>query len=165
LLEAQWNSNDGPTFTKGIVFRTAGSPKEIFMLGDAILYAVRRAASTAIQNVERQAAWTAAAATFLMCALVTALIAAYQVLQPVTGVVGAVALIGIACGLIGLACLSLPGIVASENAQEAGTTMPVSAAVGAFNEEAREAGDYFGAARVVTTAFLFGLGAARKLRT
>jgi hypothetical protein len=52
LLEAQWNSNDGPTFTKGIVFRTAGSPKEIFMLGDAILYAVRRAASTAIQNVK-----------------------------------------------------------------------------------------------------------------
>ena len=98
------------------------------MLGDAVLYAVRRAASTAIQNVERQAAWTAAAASFLLCALVTALIAAYQVLQPITGVV--VALIGITCGLIGFACLSLPGTIATENAQEAGTTMPVAATVG-----------------------------------
>ena len=134
------------------------------MLGDAVLYAVRRAASTAIQNVERQAAWTAAAATFLLCALVTALIAAYQILQPLTGSVGAVALIGIACGLIGLGCLSLPGMTDSESAEEVGTPTPLSAIEGAFNEEAREAVDYFGAVRVVTTAFLFGLGVARKLK-
>lgn len=139
------------------------------MLGDAVLYAVRRAASTAIENVERQAAWTAAAATFLLCALVTALIAAYQILLPLTGSVGAVALIGIACGLIGLGCLSLPGMIESERTQEVGTPKPLSATtVGAINdeahEEAREGVDYFSAVRVVTTAFLFGLAAARKLK-
>jgi len=92
---------------------------------------------------------------------VTALIAAYEILQPLTGSVSAVALIGIACGLIGLVCLSLPGMIESESAQEVGVSTPVSATGGAFNEKAV---DYFGAVRVVTTAFLVGLGAARQLK-
>jgi drug/metabolite transporter (DMT)-like permease len=135
------------------------------MLGDAVLYAARRVASTAIADVERKASWTAAAATFLVSALVTALIATYQFLQPITGEVNAVALIGIGCGLIGLLCLSLPGIIGSEPAQQQERNpTAVSATVGAIKEEARQAIDYFGALRVVTAAFFFGLGAARRLR-
>jgi hypothetical protein len=150
--------NDRATFAKG-----RGEAEGDPMLGDAVLYAIRRAASTAIQNVERQAAWTAAGSIFLLCALVTALIAAYQTLLPLAGAVGAVALIGIACGLIGLGCLSLPAVIESERTEEVSTPTPLSAIGGAFNEEASKAVDYFGAVRVVTTAFLFGLGVARRL--
>jgi hypothetical protein len=40
----------------------------------------------------------------------------------------------------------------------------MSTAVSAVDEEAKQAVDYFGAMQVVGTAFLFGLGAARRLR-
>jgi hypothetical protein len=67
------------------------------MLGDAILYAVRRATSTAVENVERKFAWTATAGVFLLCALVSALIVAYQVLETRVGTLNAVALISAVC--------------------------------------------------------------------
>ena len=78
------------------------------MLGDAILYAVQRATSTAVGNVERKVAWTAASGALLLCALVAALLAAFQLLEPRVGISNAVALISVACLLIGLFCLSLP---------------------------------------------------------
>ena len=137
------------------------------MLGDAILYAVRRATSTAVENVERKAAWTAAASAFLLCALISALIVAYQFLEPRVGTVHAVALISAACLLMGLICLLLPGMIERaerQSAQAARTASPVATTVAAVNEEATQAVDYFGALRVVGAAFLFGLGAARKLR-
>ena len=137
------------------------------MLGDAILYAVRRATSTAVENVERKAAWAAAASAFLLCALISALIVAYQFLEPRVGTVHAVALISAICLLMGLICLLLPGMI--ERAERRRTeaernAAPVATMVAAVNEEAREAVDYFGALRVIGAAFLFGLGAARKLK-
>ena len=136
------------------------------MLGDAILYAVRRATSTAVENVERKAAWAAAASAFLLCALISALIVAYQFLEPRVAV-HAVALISAVCFLMGLICLLLPGMI--ERAERRRTeaernAAPVATMVAAVNEEAREAVDYFGALRVIGAAFLFGLGAARKLK-
>jgi hypothetical protein len=137
------------------------------VLGDAILYAVRRATSTAVENVERKAAWTAAASAFLLCALISALIVAYQFLEPRVGTVTAVALISATCLLIGGICLSLPSMIERaerRRAQAARNAAPVATAVAAVDEEAREAVDYFGALRVVGAAFLFGVGAARKLK-
>jgi hypothetical protein len=137
------------------------------VLGDAILYAVRRATSTAVENVERKAAWAAAASAFLLCALISALIVAYQFLEPRVGTVHAVALISAVCLLMGLICLWLPGMIERaerQSAQAARTASPVATTVAAVNEEAAQAVDYFGALRVVGAAFLFGLGAARKLR-
>jgi hypothetical protein len=81
------------------------------MLGDAILYAASRATSAAIENVSRKAAWTAAASAFLLCALISALIVAYQILEARLGALNAAAFIAAACLLIGLACLSLPGMI------------------------------------------------------
>ena len=81
------------------------------MLGDAILYAARRATSSAVENVERKAGWIAGGSAFLLCALISALILAYHVAEPRVGAVAAVAIIGAACLLIGLICLSLPGII------------------------------------------------------
>ena len=43
-------------------------------------------------------------------------------------------------------------------------TSPVATTVAVVDEEAKEAVDYFGALQVVGAAFLFGLGAARRLK-
>ena len=114
---------------------------------------------------ERKVAWIAAAGAFLLCALVAALVVAYQILEPRVGVSNAVALISVVCLLIGLFCLSLPDrIDRAEQDKANSSASPVAATVTAIDEEAKQAVDYFGALRVVGTGFLFGLGAARKLK-
>ena len=137
------------------------------MIGDAILYAVQRATSTAVSNVERKVAWTAAAGALLLCALVAALLVAFQLLEPRVGVSNAVALISVACLLIGLFCLSLPNRLdrAQRELAASSSASPVATTAAAIDEEAKQAVDYFGAVRVVGAAFLFGLGAARKLKS
>jgi hypothetical protein len=137
------------------------------MLGDAILYAVRSATSTAVGNVERKVAWTAAAGAILVCALVAALVVAYQLLEPRVGMSNAVALISVACLLMGLFCLTLPNRIdraQREQAKASSSASPVATTAAAIDEEAKQAVDYFGALRVVGAAFVFGLGVARKLK-
>jgi hypothetical protein len=136
------------------------------MIGDAILYAVRSATSTAVGNVERKVAWTAAAGALLLCALVAALLVAFQLLEPRVGVSNAVALISVACLLIGLFCLSLPDRIDRAQREQAASSSasPVATTAAAIDEETKQAVDYFGALRIVSAAFLFGLGAARKLK-
>jgi hypothetical protein len=137
------------------------------MLGDAVLYAARRATSTAIEDVSRRAAWSATAGAFLLCALVSALIVAYWYIEPKAGTINAVAMISAACFLVGLICLSLPGAIERAERRRAAAdrnAAPVATTVAAVDEEARQAVDYFGALQVVGAAFLFGLGAARKLK-
>ena len=89
------------------------------MIGDAILYAVQRATSNAVGNVERKVAWTAAAGALLLCALVAALLVAFQLLEPRVGVSNAVALISVACLLVGLFCLSLPNRIDRAHREQA----------------------------------------------
>lgn len=137
------------------------------MIGDAILYAVQRATSNAVGNVERKVAWTAAAGTLLLCSLVAALVVAYQLLEPRVGMSSAVALISVACLLIGLFCLSMPNRLdraQHEQAKPSRSASSVATTAAAIDEETKQAVDYFGAVRVVGAAFLFGLGAARKLK-
>jgi hypothetical protein len=142
------------------------------MLGDAFLYAASRATSTAIDDVSRKAAWAATAAAFLLCALISALIVAYWFVEPGVGTVNAVAIISATCLLIGLICLSLPNVIeraerrraAAARAAAVRAASPVATTVAAVDEEAKQAVDYFGAVQVVGAAFIFGLGAARKLK-
>src|SRR5438477_13152554 len=111
------------------------------MLGEAVLYAARRATATAVENVERKAAWTAAASAFSLCGLISALIAAYQFLEPRLGAAKAVALISAVCLLIGLVCLSLPSAIeraARRRAEAKRNAAPVATAGAALDEEARE---------------------------
>jgi uncharacterized membrane protein HdeD (DUF308 family) len=81
------------------------------VLGDAILYAVRRAVSKTAETVERKAAWTAAAGVFLLFGLIAALIAVYEFLEPRVGSVTTAGLISAACLLVGFICLSLPALI------------------------------------------------------
>jgi hypothetical protein len=134
------------------------------MLGDAVLYAASRATSTAIENVSRRATWTALAAAFLLCGLVSALILAFWLAEPRIGPLNAAGAIVIGCLILGLVCLSMPWVI--ERIEDAGKRRrsPVATTVAVVEDEAKEAVDYFGALQVVGAAFLFGLGAARRLK-
>jgi hypothetical protein len=137
------------------------------MLGDAVLYAARRATSTAIENVSRKAAWTSVAAGFFLCALVSALFVAYRFLEPRIGALNSVAAISAVCLLMGLVCLSLPSMIERAERRRLSaerSASPVATTVAAVDEEAKQAVDYFGAVQLLGAAFLFGLGAARKLK-
>jgi hypothetical protein len=137
------------------------------VLGDAILYAVRRAVSKTAETVERKAAWTAAAGVFLLFGLIAALIAVYEFLEPRVGSVTTAGLISAACLLVGFLCLSLPALierVERRRVEAERINSTADATPTAIDEELHEAVDYFGALRVVGSAFLFGLGAARKLK-
>jgi MFS family permease len=130
------------------------------MLGDAVLYAASRATSTAIENVSRRATWTALAATFLICGLVFALILAFWLAEPMLGALRAAGAIAIACVVVGLLCLAMPWLIERADRMRRQQTSPVAV----VEEEAKEAVDYFGALQVVGAAFLFGIGAARRLK-
>lgn len=126
------------------------------MIGDPILYAVQRATSTAVGNVERKVAWTAAAGALLLCHLVAALVVVYQLLEPRVGISNTVALISVACLLIGLFCQSLPNRLDRAKRGQAkanSSASPVATTTAAMDEEAKQAVDYFGAVRVVGAAF------------
>ena len=80
------------------------------------------------------------------------------------GTLNAVALISAACAAAGIVCLSLPRLIDGVNQRRSRNRSPVETTVAVVNDEAKEAVDYFGALQVVGAAFVFGLGAARKLK-
>ena len=134
------------------------------MIGDAVLYAASRATHSAIDSVSRRMTWMAVAGVFLTAAMVLAIIAAYMVAEPRFGALKAIGIIAGGCVLAGLISLSVPAIIEKLEARRRNKSSPMSTAVSAVDEEAKQAVDYFGAMQVVGTAFLFGLGAARRLR-
>jgi hypothetical protein len=134
------------------------------MIGDAVLYAASRATHSALENVSRRVTWMAVSGVFLIAAMVLAIIAAYMVAEPRFGPLGAIGIIAAGCVLAALISMSVPVMIDKAEARRRDKGSPVSTAVAAVDEEAKQAVDYFGALQVVGTAFLFGLGAARRLR-
>lgn len=134
------------------------------MIGDAVLYAASRATQSALENVSRRVTWMVAAAVFLIAAMVLAIIAAYMVAEPRFGALQAIGIIAGGCLLAGLVSMSVPAIIEKLEARRRGKSSAMATAVTAVDEEAKQAVDYFGAMQVIGTAFLFGLGAARRLR-
>jgi hypothetical protein len=134
------------------------------MIGDAVLYAASRATHSALENVSRRVTWMAISGVFLVAAMVLAIIAAYMVAEPRFGPLGAIGIIAGGCVLAGLISMSIPVMIEKAEARRRNKGSPVSTAVAAVDDEAKQAVDYFGALQVVGTAFLFGLGAARRLR-
>ncbi len=130
------------------------------MIGNAVLYAASRATSTAIENVSRRLTWTSIAAVFLICALVFGLIAVFWFAEPQFGALYAAGGIAAGCAAIGIICLMMPSVIERFEQMRKRET----SAVALVDEEAKEAVDYFGALQVVGAAFLFGIGAARRLK-
>ena len=134
------------------------------MIGDAVLYAASRATHDAVENVSRRVTWIAVASVFLIAAMVLAIIAAYLLAEPRFGSVHAIAMIAGVCVLVALVSLSVPAMIVKVEARRRNKGSPVATAAAAVDAEAKQAVDYFGAMQVVGTAFLFGLGAARRLK-
>jgi hypothetical protein len=134
------------------------------MIGNAVLYAASRATSNAIENVTRRMTWTVLAATFLLCGLVFGLMLAFWLVEARIGALHAAAAIALACAGVGLVCLVMPSLIEwfETRLKRQGSAVATTAA--AVDEEAKEAVDYFGALQVIGAAFLFGLGAARRLK-
>jgi drug/metabolite transporter (DMT)-like permease len=134
------------------------------MIGDAVLYAASRATSSAVESVTRRVTWVSIAAVFILAAFVFALTLAFWFLQDRLGSLQAAGIIAAVCAVVGLVCLSMPTLIERVQRARHRQESPVSTAVAAVDEEAKEAVDYFGALRVVGAAFLFGMGAARRLK-
>jgi hypothetical protein len=134
------------------------------MIGEAVLYAASRATHSAIENVTRRIAWTGAALLFLIAAFTLAVVLAFWLLQPILGDVHAAAAISAVCLMLALICLSMPWLIDRIERALRRRASAVATTVAAVDEEAKEAVDYFGAVRLVSAAFLFGMEAARRLR-
>jgi MFS family permease len=134
------------------------------MIGQAVLYAANRATHSAIDSVARRITWTAIAATFFLCALVFGLIAGYWYANRFVEPLLAAGIVAGGCVVIGLICLFAPSFIDWVKSLFERKRSPMQTAVGTAKEEAAEAVDYFGAFQVVGAAFLFGLGAARRLK-
>lgn len=134
------------------------------MIGQAVLYAANRATHSAIDSVARRITWVAIAATFFLCALVFGLIAAYSYALRFVEPLLAAGIVAGGCVLVGLICLFVPTLVDWVTKLFERRRTPMQTAAAAAKEEAAEAVDYFGALQVVGAAFLFGMGAARRLK-
>jgi hypothetical protein len=134
------------------------------MIGDAVLYAASRATHSAFENVSRRLTWAAIGAVFMIAALVLALYAAFLAIEPRFGPLQAAGIVAGGCALAGILAMSVPWLIDKTESRRRAGASPMQTAVTAVDDEAKQAVDYFGALQVVGTAFLFGLGAARRLR-
>jgi hypothetical protein len=87
-----------------------------------------------------------------------------MVAEPRFGALPAIGMIAGACVLAGLISMSVPVMIEKAEARRRTKSTPMATAAAAVDQEAKQAVDYFGAMQVVGTAFLFGLGAARRLK-
>ena len=134
------------------------------MLGDAVLYAASRATHNALENVSRRVTWMALAGLFLVAALVFGLMLTFWVAEPRVGALRAAAGIAGVCFAIGLFCMAMPWMINRAERARRRQESAVATTASVVDSEAHDAVDYFGAIRVVGAAFLFGLGAARRLK-
>ncbi len=135
------------------------------MIGDAVLYAVSRAMHNAIDNVSRRATWTGIALAFFAGGFVFALMLAFWYAAPRIGTLHAAAAITIVCFGIGAIALAVPSVVEWMEKRGNKDESAIATTLAVAQEEAHEAVDYFGPTRLIGAAFLFGLGAARRLKS
>lgn len=134
------------------------------MLGDILSYAANKAADGAVDMVARKASWFVTGALFLVVAANFAIVAGFWMLEPTLGSTGAALTIAGLCVVTGLICFSIPRLIAAVERARAPAADPYAETVTAVEQEARDVVDYYGAAKVVASAFMLGMGAARSLR-
>lgn len=135
------------------------------MIADAASYVASRVAGNAVENIARRAAWAGLVGVLLLAALSFGLIATYAYLQPIYGSVQSAALIAGGCLAAVVLLLAVPWFTSRiQRALPDEKPSPSGEPLAAVDEEARDAIDYFGAAKVMATAFMFGFGAARRIK-
>ena len=138
------------------------------MIGDVIAFAASRATGGAVETVSRRALWFGIGAFGAIVGVIFLVMAAFWTIEPMFGTVQSAALIAAGCIVTALVCFLVPTVVeysqkqrAKRKTEEVGQ---VAETIATVKTEAVEAVDYFGAARVMATAFMFGLGTARRLK-
>ena len=138
------------------------------MISEVVAYAASRATSGAVENISRRAGWFAVGGVVLLFGLFFAVLAAFWLIEPHYGPVQSAVLVASSCLVIGVLCFVIPGAVQVVQRRRAKEKIaagpPVNETLEAVNVEAAEAVDYFGPLRVMATAFMFGMGAAKQLR-
>ena len=134
------------------------------MIGDAILYAASRAAGPAAERLTRTVTWFAVAGFMFVVATTFGVVALFWYLEPRLGSIpAALSIAGGAC-LVAFTCLAIPSVSAIADERAENGNPPIASAFESAETEAREAVNYFGAARVLMSAFILGLSAARTLK-
>lgn len=134
------------------------------MIGEAVGYAASRAASEVAEPVARWLLWGSAAVLLLIGAFAFGLVATYWYLAEQYGSLAAAGFTAIGCLILALVALAIPPLISWYNRHFDTRPDTATATIEAVQQEAREVVDYFGAAKVMATAFMFGLGAARRVR-
>lgn len=138
------------------------------MIGEVVAYAASRATSGAVDSISRRAAWFAAGGALLLLGLIFAVMAAFWTMEPIYGSVQSAGLIAGVCLIFALVLFVVPGAAQwmqrQRDKEKAKVADPVADTIQAVNVEAAEAVDYFGPLKVMVTAFMFGMGAAKQLR-
>jgi hypothetical protein len=137
------------------------------MLSNLFLYAANRATQGAVENVSRRASWGGFAIFLMLTGIIFSLIVVFWLLEARMGATSAGVIIAAGCFVVGLLSLSMPHLLDRIDAQAKKAPAPepqtpITAA--AVQQEMTDVVDYFGAIRVVASAFLLGLGMARRLK-
>ncbi len=134
------------------------------MIGDMVLYAANRATQGAVGNMARRASWGGVAIFLLLVGVVFALSVLFRILtERYDAIVAGTAIASVSI-VLGLVCLAMPRVLDWLESRAKKPADPVADTVASVKVEVAEAVDYFGPIRVVASAFMLGLGAARSLK-
>jgi hypothetical protein len=134
------------------------------MITDAVLYAAGRAAGHTAEKLTRTVVWFALATFVSTLAAIAGVIGLFWYFEPTLGAVGAALTLAASGFVIALALASVPSLMTVVEAAAEKQKDPVAESLKAVETEATEAVNYFGAAKVLISAFVLGIGAARSLR-
>jgi hypothetical protein len=131
------------------------------MIADAVLYA---AGAPTGQKLTRTLIWFALAAFMFTVAALSSVLGLFWYLEPRMGPVYAAMVLASGGFVLTFLFACVPSMMSSIEAAAAKHKAPLSDRLTVVETEARDAVDYFGSAKVLISAFLLGLGAARSLK-
>ncbi len=134
------------------------------MISDAASYVAGRITEAAAERLAPTIAWGASLVALALGAIAFALVAINAYLAPMYGQLQAAAMI--AAGCVAAAALLVIGRSVYRKSSRHLSTRERSReqSFAAVDKEARETVDYFGSAKVLATAFMFGFSAARRVK-
>jgi hypothetical protein len=131
------------------------------MIADAVLHA---AGGPAGQKLTRTFIWFALAAFMFTVAAISSVLGLFWYLEPRIGSVYAALVLALGGFMLTLLFACVPSMMSSIEAAAVSRKADLKTTSATVEAEAQDAVDYFGAAKVLISAFLLGLGAARSLK-
>ena len=135
------------------------------MISDATAYVTDKITETATERLGGVIVQGATIAIFAVGALTFALVAGYLYLALAFGRLEAASMLAVGCLSLAILAWLLPKAFRQGSRRLEKDKSAPEAAFRAVDEEASDAVDYFGAAKVMATAFMFGFSAARRIKT